>query len=99
MLVWLSGTENVAVEIVYGSGDTDKESMVDHHRNLENFKNLKLNMRKAKIGLSKVQFIGHILTEDGVKPDREKITAVKIAENLMEKSINTQTNANLALLD
>lgn len=38
--------------------------------------NLKLNKDKSKIGLTEIQYIGHILTADGLKPDPSKIRAI-----------------------
>lgn len=37
-------------------------------------------MDKCVIGKSKVTYVGHLLTKDGVKPDPEKVRAVKNME-------------------
>ncbi|XP_058828586.1 uncharacterized protein K02A2.6-like [Topomyia yanbarensis] len=68
--------------VVFGCGDTMEEAMLDHNRNLEEVlqrcrdRGLKLNREKAKIALTSVPFFGHILTNEGVKPDPGKISAV-----------------------
>lgn len=38
--------------------------------------NLKLNKDKCKIRLTEIQYIGHILSTDGLKPDPSKIRAI-----------------------
>ena len=39
--------------------------------------NLKLKMRKCHFGKTEVEFLGHIVGQDGIKPNPEKITAVQ----------------------
>ncbi|XP_055634155.1 uncharacterized protein K02A2.6-like [Toxorhynchites rutilus septentrionalis] len=68
--------------VVYGCGDTVEQAMLDHNRNLEatfqrfRERGLKINRDKMKIALSSVPFFGHMLTDNGVKPDPAKISAV-----------------------
>lgn len=38
--------------------------------------NVKFNQNKCKFGLNEVNYVGHILTGDGIKPDRKKISAI-----------------------
>lgn len=38
--------------------------------------NLKLNKDKCKIGLSEISYMGHVLSKDGLKPDKEKVRAI-----------------------
>ncbi|KAL7889063.1 hypothetical protein AOLI_G00040370 [Acnodon oligacanthus] len=40
-------------------------------------KNFKLNKEKYKVGLEEVKYLGHIFSEDGLKPDQSQIEAVK----------------------
>jgi hypothetical protein len=42
--------------------------------------NLKLNRDKCKFLLSELPYIGHIITDKGVKPDPNKIKAIKQME-------------------
>lgn len=37
--------------------------------------NLKLNKDKCKIGMTEIQYIGHIMSPDGLKPDKGKVRA------------------------
>ena len=39
-------------------------------------KNLKLNKKKVKIGITEVPYIGHLLTRKGIKPDPEAILQI-----------------------
>ena len=39
--------------------------------------NLKLNKSKVKLRQTEVKFMGHVISKDGLKPDPEKVTAIK----------------------
>ena len=39
--------------------------------------NLKLNSSKCKFGVSNVGYVGHLFTADGLKPDPDKVTAIR----------------------
>lgn len=73
--------------LVYGEGDTPEEATKDHDRCLIGLmdrcreKNLKLNANKLKLRLKQVPFIGHLVTDTGLKPDPEKVKAVKEMPN------------------
>ena len=55
----------------------------EHNRRLQNALqrarelNLKLNKERSKIQTSELSYIGHLLTSDGVKPDPQKVNAIK----------------------
>jgi hypoxanthine-guanine phosphoribosyltransferase len=55
----------------------------EHNRRLQNALqracelNLKLNKEKSKIQTSELSYVGDLLTCDGVKPDPQKVTAIK----------------------
>ena len=79
----LAGVRCVADDIlIFGKGETLEEATTDHNAKLRNLlrrceeKNLKLNKEKARLGLNEVQFIGHIISGDGLKPAKNKIEAV-----------------------
>lgn len=83
LLHGLSGIEVVADDIlVYGCGETAEEALKDHDTNLTQLLlrarevNLKLNEKKFKLRVKEVPYIGHILTDKGVKADPSKIAAV-----------------------
>ena len=84
ILEGLKGVEVIADNIlVIGSGTTDSDAVKDHDRNLKALlqrareSNLKLNKKKLKLRLHQVPYMGHLLTADGLKPNEEKIKAVK----------------------
>ena len=79
----MEGVRCVADDIlIFGKGETLEEATTDHNAKLRNLlrrceeKNLKLNKEKARLGLNEVQFIGHIISGDGLKPAKNKIEAV-----------------------
>lgn len=80
----LNGIAVIADDIlIFGKGDTTKEAMEDHNKNLENLlirmreKNCVLNKDKIKLCLTEVKFFGHILTIDGLKPDPNKVSSIR----------------------
>ncbi|KAL9960086.1 hypothetical protein ACROYT_G033491 [Oculina patagonica] len=88
VLEGLPGLYVIADDIlITGQGKTQEEALQDHDCNLiallERARevNLKLNPKKLKLRLSKVPFIGHLLTPGGVKPDPEKVRAVQEMPN------------------
>ncbi|KAL5007962.1 hypothetical protein ScPMuIL_013543 [Solemya velum] len=68
--------------IVYGRGDDKSVAQVDHDKNLEGLMQrckslgIKLNRGKLQLCRPEVSFLGHLLTEQGLKADPEKIKAV-----------------------
>ena len=69
--------------VIYGVGETEEEATVDHNKKLRHFlqrckeKGVKLNKRKLKLKCKQITYLGHLITEDGLKPDPEKIEAVQ----------------------
>ncbi|PIK38272.1 GagPol [Apostichopus japonicus] len=79
----LPGVRSIVDDIlVFGEGDTDREAIKDHDVKLEKLMercretNLKLNPKKLKLKLNQVPFIGHLITDEGLKPDSNKVRAV-----------------------
>lgn len=68
--------------LVYGEGETIEEATVDHYRNLEALfqrarqVGLKFNKEKLKLGVSEVKFLGHIISNEGLKVDPAKVEAI-----------------------
>ena len=64
--------------LVYGEGDTYADAHQDHDRKLKNLmkwcqeRNVKLNKEKMKLRRNEVPYIGHLLTDKGLKPDPDK---------------------------
>lgn len=80
----LKGVECLADDLlIYGSGDSLKEALEDHNRNLEQLffrlenSNVKLNHSKLRLCETSVKFYGHILTDHGLKPDETKISTIQ----------------------
>ena len=78
----LDGVLCVADDIlVYG--DTEES----HDKNLENLlktcqqKNIKLNKKKSVFKTTEVEFLGHVVTSEGLKPDPKKVEAILQMEN------------------
>ena len=65
--------------------------MKDHNENLRNFlirlqeTNFKLNRDKMKICQTSVKFFGHVLSDEGLKPDLSKISAIKEMPSPVDK--------------
>lgn len=83
----LSGLDGVEILrddiLVAGYGDTQEEAEANHDENLKKLldrarkANLKLNSKKMNLKKQQVKFMGHVITQDGLKPDPDKVKAVK----------------------
>ena len=66
----------------YGEGDTYAEAHRDHDGKLKKLmlrcqeRNVKLNKEKIRLRRREDPYIGHLLTDKGLKPDPGKIKAV-----------------------
>ena len=64
--------------VIYGVGDTKKEAVEDHNKNLRVFlercrsKGIKLNKQKSKLTCSE----SHLVADKGLKADPDKVIAV-----------------------
>ena len=69
--------------VTYGTGDTEEEAEADHNRKLQQFlqrcrqREIKLNKNKLKLLCKEIPYMGHLVTADGLKPDPEKVKAVR----------------------
>lgn len=81
------------VEIVMDDILIHGKTMAEHDKRLEAVlercrkNNLKMNPKKTKVAQSEVNYVGHILTRDGVKPSNERIKSIvnmRDPENLSE---------------
>jgi transposase InsO family protein len=80
----IQGIFGIADDILcVGYGDTIEEATTDHDKHLESLLqrcrdvNLKLNRKKAKLRLTEVKYVGHILSANGVKADPDKIKVIQ----------------------
>ena len=68
--------------LLFGEGETYEEAHRDDDEKLEKLmkrcqeRNVKLNKEKMKLRRSEVPYIGHVLTDKGLKPDPGKIKAM-----------------------
>ena len=76
----LKGVFKIADDIlITGQGETEREADEGHDRNLKSLldryreRNIKLNKKKVTFKCDDVQFIGHRLTKEGLKPDPAKV--------------------------
>ena len=83
VLSGLPGVACIADDIlVFGCGSTVTEAQIDHDKNLLALlhrcreKNVKLNRDKMKLNRCSVHFMGHELTNNGLKSDMRKVDAV-----------------------
>lgn len=79
----IPGVKSIIDDIlIYGEGKTEEEAIKDHDRKFGLLmercreRNLKLNKDKLKLKLKEVKFIGHLITNKGLKMDPEKLRAV-----------------------
>ena len=73
----IDGVEVVVDDLLIW-GETDEQHDSHLKRVLERVRqrNLKLNKSKCQLKLSEISYVGHILSNDGVKPDPKKTRAV-----------------------
>jgi hypothetical protein len=68
--------------IIWGSGQTLAEAQLDHDKNLGALldrcraNNIRLNKDKVRINCHKFNFMGHILTPQGLQIQPEKVRAI-----------------------
>ena len=82
-LAGLKGVACIADDIlVYGCGDTLQEAQQDHDGNVRQLmsrcreKNLKLNKSKFRLNRKSVTFMGHVLTDTGLRVCNKKVDAI-----------------------
>ena len=83
ILEGLEGVLDITDDIViYGVGKTEEEANLDHDRKLLKFlercccMSMALNPEKLKLRRKKVTFMGHELTNEGIKVDPQKAKAI-----------------------
>ena len=65
--------------LVFGVGETEAEALSDHDAKLKALfercrtKGIKLNKDKLKLRYKEVKFMGHVICQDGLKPDPNKV--------------------------
>ena len=68
--------------LVEGFGNNSDQAINNHNQNLRAYlqrcreRNIKINLNKCKFLTEAVTYMGHTLTNTGLKPDEEKIRAI-----------------------
>ena len=68
--------------LIYGTGENDEEATANQNRSLQDLlqrckdRGIVLNPDKMKLRTSEVNFMGHLLTNKGLKPDPAKVEAI-----------------------
>ena len=68
--------------LIYGVGDTDEKAKEDHDRNLKALfqrarkVGLKFNKHKLQLCLKEVKYMGHVISDRGVRSDPAKVKAI-----------------------
>ena len=93
-LAGLVGVACIADDIlIYGVGNTLDEATQDHDKNLSMLierccqKSIKLNRDKVVLRVQQIDFMGHLLTAQGLKPDPNKVEAILKLETPETKDI------------
>jgi len=88
----LKGVEVMADDLlVYGVGDTMEQAVKDHNHNLEELlkrlknRGCKLNKEKLSLLQEELIFYGHVISREGLKPDPQKVAAIKQMEKPRSK--------------
>ena len=63
--------------LVWGKDDEEHDARLKQVLTRAREVNVKFNAKKCKIKQEEVPYVSHVLSEDGLKPDPEKIRAVK----------------------
>lgn len=84
----LDGILNIADDIlVYGVGETAEQANADHNKKLgalpQRYREsgIALNRDKLELRDKRVKFMGHVLNDNGLEPDPEKIEEIKAMPN------------------
>ena len=79
----LEGVAVIADDIlVFGKGQNDEEGRRDYDENLEKLmkkcqeKSSKLNKDKVRLRKTEIQYMGHFITAQGIRPDPRKVDAI-----------------------
>ena len=74
-----------------GKGSTDQEASEDHDNNLgkllQRCREVNLNREKVELKQTKINYLGHIISSDGVRADPKKIDAVKQIPPPVDKAV------------
>ena len=63
--------------LIWGKDDDEHDARVKQVLNSAREVNLKFNAKKCRIRQEEIPYVGHVLSKEGLKPDPEKIRAVR----------------------
>ena len=85
----IEGVEVVIDDLlIWGTTEEEHDARLEKVLQCAQQWNLKLNKEKSQIKLKEIKYIGHILSEDGIKPDPKKVTAVTEMKPPTTKSVS-----------
>ena len=90
--------------LIYGVGDILDEATKDHDKNLTSLltrceeKSIRLNKEKVVLRVQQVDFMGHCLTAQGLRPDPSKIEAILKMESPRTKEDIERLNGTVKYL-
>ena len=77
----IEGVEVVVDDIIiWGTTQEEHDTTLEKVLQRATERNLKLNKDKSQIRLKQISYIGHVLGEDGIKPDPQKVRAISEME-------------------
>ena len=77
----IEGVEVVVDDIIiWGTTQEEHDTTLEKVLQRATERNLKLNKDKSQMRLKQISYIGHVLGEDGIKPDPQKVRAISEME-------------------
>ena len=77
----IEGVEVVVDDIlIWAENDEQHDKILKSVLERARQRNLRLNKKKSQIKCDSINYIGHILTKEGVKPDPKKVKAIQCME-------------------
>ena len=86
LMTAFEGLEGISVItddiLVHGNGDTFESAEADHDKNFVKLmeraqeKDIRFNPNKLKFKQNELKFVGHVITQDGIKADPDKTKAI-----------------------
>lgn len=74
----LEGVEVIVDDIlIWGENEQQHDKRLEKVLQCIRERNIKLNLEKCTLKAKEVSYMGHFLTADGLKPDPEKVAAIR----------------------
>ena len=73
----MEGVETIVDDLlIHGRAKQEHDSRLRDVLAVARAAGLKFNMKKCRIGLSEVKYVGHVISKDGLKPNPERVEAI-----------------------